>query len=514
MERACLMVDQQFTPPTPSLARRAAAGAVWIAAEMFAVQGASLLVFGVMARFISPTEFGILSICIVVLHTTKSLLIDNFGYAVMRKAEASYVEYTTAFWITVACSLLSFLVLEVGADLLQRLFAISGLAAAMQKMAVVILIMGLARTHECWMFRHFQFRSLAIRSIAGAIVGGITGIALAVHGYGIEALVAQQVVTYLVSLVGLWGLCPWKPVFAGSKSAAAAIVRFVAETSPGGLLGMLNQNCDTLLVAYFFGPADTGLYSIAKRVRLAMQLIASAPINGVALPTLADAQREPERLRRVFSQAIGIVCAVCAPLFLGVAAVANDAIFLFFGSRWAAAAPILQWLAAGGLMATLLVQNDTLFVICGRPIWTFYISATYTTLAISGFIVLSHLGNPDLAAPFVLPYVVTLPLSVWLCSRVTTLTVNDWLLRVLPALASATIMFVVVRLLGSALPWPGPIARLVILCPAGALVYVGALAIFDRPTLRKMAEMIREVLLQRSAAAKLVGGDPENAQSG
>ncbi|WP_354142505.1 oligosaccharide flippase family protein [Bradyrhizobium sp. NP1] len=503
------MVDPQSTPHQ-SLARRAAGGAAWIAAEMFAVQGASLLVFGVIARFVSPSEFGIISICIVILHTTKSLLIDNFGYAVIRKPEADHLEYTTAFWMTIAFSLLSFLVLEATADLLQRMFEISGFATTMREMAIVILIMGLARTHECWMFRHFQFRLLAIRSIAAAIAGGGVGIALAARGYGIEALVAQQVVTYLTALVALWGACPWKPVFSISKSAAGEIFRFVGQTTPGGFLGILSQNCDTLLVAYFFGPANTGLYSVAKRLRLAMQLVASAPINGIALPTLADAQREPERLRRVLSQANGIVCAVCAPLFLGVAAVADDVITLLFGSRWAAAAPILQWLAAGGVAAALLACNDAVFAVRGRPIWTFYVSAAYTILAVLGFVGLYRLGNAYLAAPFVLPYVVTLPFSAWLCSRVTTVSFSDWLLRVLPALASAIIMLIAVRLLGGILSGPGPIARLAILCPFGAVIYVGALAIFDRSTLRKITETVGEILLSRSAHAKLIGEPPAN----
>jgi O-antigen/teichoic acid export membrane protein len=504
------MTDQRSANPPQSLSRRAASGAAWIATEMIAVQGASLLVFMVMARFIGPAEFGIISICIVVLQASKTLLIDNFAYAVIRKSEAHRLEYTTAFWMTVAVSLLSFLAIETGAHLLQQMFEISGLSEAMHKMGFVSLVMGLSRTHECWMFRHFEFRSLAIRSIAGAIVGGGVGIALAVCGYGIEALIAQQIITFTTSLVALWIACPWRPDFAVSRSAAIEILRFVVLTTPSAIMGILNQNCDTILVAYFFGPTNTGLYSVGKRLRLAMQLVVSAPINGIALPSLADAQHDPERLRRVLSYAIGILCTVCAPLFLGVSAVANDVIPILFGVRWAAAAPILEWLAAGGLMAVLLTYNDTVFVVRGRPIWMFYISGTYSLLAIFGFVIFSHLGNSYLAAPFVIPYIVTVPLSMWLCSQLTGLALSDWL-RILPALVSAVIMFVAIRLLGGTLIGIASIPRLAILCPTGLLIYIGALAIFDWGTLKNMAKLIRDIVRSKPARVTEIPNGSENA---
>ena len=498
------MIDRR--PASAAKARRAASGAAWIAAEMITVQGASLLVFAVMARFIGPAEFGVVSICVVVLQASKSLLIDNFAYAVIRKSEADRVEYTTAFWMTAAISLLAFLAIEAGADLLQRVFAIADLAGAMRKMGVVTLIMGLARTHECWMFRHFHFRSLAIRSIAGAAIGGAVGIALAAFGYGIEALIVQQIVTFTASLIALWSICPWRPDFTVSKLAAVEILRFVAQTTPGAVIGVLNQNCDTILVAYFFGPASTGLYSVGKRLRLAMQLVASAPINGIALPTLADAQNDPERLKRVLSYAICVVCAVCAPLFLGVSAVAGDAISILFGARWVAAATTLEWLSVGGLMAVLLTYNDTVFVVRGRPIWIFYISSVYTALAIVGFVIFSRLGTFYLAAPFVIPYFATLPISVWLCCRLTRLTFGEWLLRVGPAFASAIAMFVVIRLLSGFLGGMGAVARLAILCPTGVAVYVAMLAALDWVTIKSIADIIRDILRRAMRPAGIPSG--------
>src|SRR5436305_1902404 len=83
-----------------SNARRAASGAAWMSVEMVTVQGISLLVFAVMAHFINPADFGLMSICLVTIQALKTLFLDNFAYSVMRKANAAPIEYTTAFWLT------------------------------------------------------------------------------------------------------------------------------------------------------------------------------------------------------------------------------------------------------------------------------------------------------------------------------------------------------------------------------------------------------------------------------
>jgi hypothetical protein len=109
------------------------------------------------------------------------------------------------------------------------------------------------------------------------------------------ALVVQQVVTFTASLAALWLVCPWRPTFAIFWTSGREILRFMFHTTPGGLIGMINQSCDTMLVAYFFGPASTGIYSVGKRLRLSLQLVPGAPINGIITPTSRGSVTLPNR---------------------------------------------------------------------------------------------------------------------------------------------------------------------------------------------------------------------------
>jgi O-antigen/teichoic acid export membrane protein len=491
--------------PRPENAKRAASGAAWITAEMVTVQGTSFLVFAAMAHFISPADIGLISICLAIIFISKTLFIDNFGYAVIRKADAAPVEYTTAFWLTILFSIFGFFVIEAAAGLAQRLFGIADLALVLREMGVIVLVMGLARTHEWWMYRHFEFRSLAIRGAVGAIVGGAIGLALAVTGYGAMALVVQQVVTFTVSLAALWLVCPWRPTFAISWTSGREILRFMFHTTPGGIIGIINQTCDTMLIAYFFGPANTGIYSVGKRLRLSLQLVAGAPINGIIMPTLADSQRDEERLKHVLLSSTTLVCAICAPLFIGASAISNDAVPLLFGARWAAAAPVFAWLAIGGLMSVMIGYNDSIFIIKGKPIWTFYVSMIYTFLAIAGFIIFARLGHSYLAIPFVLPFFVTLPMSIWLTSLLTNFTFERWLRATIPSLGSAVFMFIAVRLLSGQLEAMAAANRLAVLCPFGAVIYISSLAIVGPGTTRALLRVGRDITRPRSSVLATTG---------
>jgi O-antigen/teichoic acid export membrane protein len=179
--------------PIPSLKKRAAKGAVWITLEMMGVQATSFAVFAAMAHFVEPRDFGLISIGYLVVQSLQMLFLWNITTVVARKQEGTALEYTTTFWISLGVAAFLSAALFALSATLERVFAAPGLAPVLKAMSVVLLFMGLARTHETWLTRHFQFQPLAVRGFAGALAGGVIGLVLATQGFGVMALVGQQV---------------------------------------------------------------------------------------------------------------------------------------------------------------------------------------------------------------------------------------------------------------------------------------------------------------------------------
>jgi lipopolysaccharide exporter len=489
--------SEELTATQPKLASRAASGALWIGLEMAGSQVTSLLVFAIMARFINPSDFGLISISYLAIFAFKSLVIDSVVFAVIRKNQASDIEYTTAFWLTVAFAAVASLVFFMSADVVERLMKAPGLKDVIQAMSVILLFMGLARTHEMRLSRFFQFRTLALRAVVGAVLGGGIGIALALLGYGLTALVVQQIATSGISLALLWAVSSWRPSFQVSKASANEILIFMRSMAPTSVISIINQNCDVFLVAYFFGPANAGLYAVAKRLRIALQSVAGTPVNAVALSALAEVQLDHKRLANVSRQMIALISFICAPIFVGSSSLSHEVVVLAFGARWVDASPIFEVLAVSGFFIVLQSFTDAVYTLKNKQLWSFYNLLVYTTLAVLLFFVFRVRGAEFIALAFVLPYLVVFPISALLASRLIELSFLEWLSAIAPATLSSCVMFAVIKELGSSIPFVGLAPRIAAICILGAIVYLPMMLIFGRSTVLGTFRVLQGLLTRR-----------------
>ena len=475
----------------------AAKGAAWLTLEMVAVQAISLLVFAVLARFLSAADFGLVSICFVLVQSCRTVLFDNITVAVTRKAHGTDTEYATAFWLTVGISAACFLGVEALALRADALFAIPGLGQVLHGMGVIVLVQGLSRTQEQWMSRHFFFPRPG-----GPVPGRLRARRRRRGGRG----------RWPGSAYGRWSCSRWRwpwsawrrcgscaPGGRPSRSraeAARAILLFCRGLMGSSLTYTLNQNCDTLLIGFVFGPTSVGVYSVAKRLTLALTMVAATPAKTVAVPLLAELQADPARLGPMMLTTTAVIAAVCAPLFLGAAAVAPDAVALTFGPGWGTVGPVFAWLAAGGLATVLLEHANSVFVVAGRPAWTFYTGALNVLLIVPVFVLFGQGAGPWLALPFVLPGLALVPGAYALVARLAG--VGPWRCLQQAALPTgaalamvATVLLAAPHLRHLVLP-----ARLAAEVGLGALVYVAALALVSRRSFTMVRGLVRRRALR------------------
>jgi O-antigen/teichoic acid export membrane protein len=476
--------------PQASLGTRATVGAAWIFVENGFVQGLAFVVFAVIARYVTAADVGLISIAFIVTQGARSLLFDGIAIAITRKSSPTAIEFTTGFWMMLANATVATALIVVTAPALQAAFGAPGLQRVVELMSSTVMLYGISSMQEFWLQRHFHFKALALRAIIASLAGACIGIALALKGFGVIALVAQQLVMMAVNAVLLWVACPCRPTLRLSRHVAREIVIFAFRLFPNRFIGMANQNCDTILVGMLFGPASVGIYNVAKRARLALQMLAWGPINGVVLPTFAETQADPARFKQGVLVCLAIVSACCAPLFLGLAAIAHDAVLAVFGPRWGAAAPVLAILAFGGLAAVLSTVHDSIFMAQGRPAICSFAAVLYVVLAVPLFVCLREWPHLPFALPFVLPYCLLLPAYIWLSKRFAGIPVLAWLRSVSPGLLAALVMFCAVRLLLATLLALQLSARLPIACGAGAAIYIAALYALDRRTWMVMYEFV------------------------
>ncbi len=469
------------SPSEASLLGRSVSGAAWLMVEMCGLQGLSLLIFGYLAHLLSPTDFGLASIGFVATQALRSTVQDRIPEAAAMRPAASAEEWTAAFWLSAVAGGLLMLTLLAAAAPLERLLSMPGLAHVLRGMALVVLTCGFGRTHEQWLTRRMMFRTLALRGIAGALVGGVAGILAAYSGWGVDAIVVQQVVGTLVALALLWMTCPWRPTLRFHWRVVPGILAHLRDTAPGGLVYIASQTCDTLLVGVWFGAGVAGLYGLAKRLRLALQHTAVVPVTGVMLPLFAEAAAHPARFNRLVGRMLNIVTIVGAPVFVGTSFVSADLINVIFGSQWAAAAPIFAGFVLGGLGFGPQSCFNVIMLTHHRRRWPTYLSLLEIALSLGMFALIARKFGPSATGlALAAPLAVSVPLAGILAMFATARNSWAWVRSIVPSSICVFAMVITLLVVSPALVNLRPIVRLGANVGIGGVMYIFVLAItFD-----------------------------------
>jgi O-antigen/teichoic acid export membrane protein len=476
---------------------KAVNGAAWVVIEMVTVQLISFAVFAFVAHYVTPNEFGLVSIALSITFTLKYLMLDNAAMAVGREPHARDEDYSCAFWITVAFSGLSWLALYLSSDVIEMVWRAPGLGRFVRLTAIALLAVGLSRTHEMWFVRNFGYRSLALRGTAGAIIGAIGAVVVAINGGGAFALVVQQLLTSITATILLWSVCPWKPSLRFAAIPARKIMSFMIRSLPNSLTFLAMQSGDTLLIGLLFGPAQAGVYAVAKRVRLSLHMIVTAPFGSIAVPLLAEAQDRPDIFEVRFLSLLKWVSLASAPVFFGVAAVSPDALALLFGKSWNAAAGPLFWLAIGGYGAALLAFIEAVLIVKNRPLMPFLTSLLYSFISAVLLVALAGRASADPALAVTLPYLAVVPFALGLFAAATTINAGAIILAIAPGCLAALIMMAM--LLSPLMGLLPDHIRFGVMCLAGTCLYGAALAILTPQSLRDVGHAVASRISRSSA---------------
>lgn len=324
-----------------------AARSVWSILDNLVQQVLSFVIFLILARWLTPHEFGLLAIAHLMVLFTRMSLLDALAMPVVRAPEANDRLFD---WLFTICTVVSLIVAAVMALLawpMARFFGAPDLTLVLVGMSLPVVLFGLGRAHDARLLREGNFRVTAIRSLCSVSAGGVVALWLAARGAGAMALVAQQVVTgvvaLLVALVAEWPR--WRPRWHWSREL---LREHRAETRRVGLnacIGYANTNGDAALVSVLLGPHATGLYNLAKRVLSAGYLVIAASLSRVGVSLFVQRQGDPVALAQAYRRMLGWTLLLLAPMYALVSLAAEPLVVIAFGERWRESAPLFGWLS-------------------------------------------------------------------------------------------------------------------------------------------------------------------------
>jgi O-antigen/teichoic acid export membrane protein len=427
-----------------------ASGSIWSIVDNLAQQILSFLAFAVLARFLAPDAFGLLTVAHLFILFTRIVIFDAIALPIVRTTEPNDRLYSWVFTCCTAAGLLLAALMFFSAGLVSSVFRAPELKGVLQGMSASVLFFGLVRAYEARLVRNMMFRQLAIRSIVSVAIGGIIGIGLAGSGWGAMSLVVQQVTASGLALVLVVVQSRWLPRIVFDRSLTHKYWDDIRQVGMSGMLGFANNNGDSLLVGLFLGPYATGLYNLAKRVTSAVFLVIASSLQKVALPVFSDAGSDRAALRQGYLKIFGITLFCIAPLLCFQAVMATPLVAAVFGAKWLPAAPIVGVLALLYLVSSIVDLNDYLFFATKRnrmPVWLGVVQLTLATVLAASFYRFGLLG---MSLSFCAAYLLVFPVSQIVLNRALGLSVRMMWYALAPPLVGSIVLslsLIVYRLL-------------------------------------------------------------------
>lgn len=417
-----------------------ASGSMWSMIDNLAQQVLSFAIFAVLAHFLAPAAFGLLTVAHLFILFTRMVIFDAIAMPIVRSAAPDHRTYSWIFSMCTAAALLLWGAMFFSAGFISMLFRAPELEHVLQGMSLSILFFGLVRAYEARLVRNMMFRQLAIRSIGSVAIGGVIGIALAAQGWGAMSLVVQQVTASGLGLVLVVAQSRWLPGIVFDRALTRRYFDDVRQVGIAGILGFANANGDSLLVGLFLGPYATGLYNLAKRMTSAVYLVIASSMHKVALPVFSDAGTDLAALRRGYLKIFGITLFCVAPLLCFQAVLAQPLVAAVFGEKWLPAASTVSVLALLYMMSSIMQLNDYLFFALGRNRVPVRCGIAQLTLA-AGLAALFHTyGLIGMSLSFCAAYLVVYPVSQCLLSRALGLSARAMWYALAPPLTGSIIM--------------------------------------------------------------------------
>ena len=365
-----------------SLKDKTVKGTFWSAADTFLAQGVTFVVGIVLARLLSPEEYGLIGIVTIFTTVMLGVVDSGFSNALIRKNDATDDDYNTLFIFNLVVSVAMFGLLFVGAPWIAKFFERPQLVELVRVMGLILILQALSIVQNTILTKKIDFKTKTKASVISAVASGVIGIGMAFAGFGVWSLVAQQLSRQLIYTILLWILNKWCPKLKINTESLKYMWGFGWKLLVSGLLDNIWKEIYQLIVGKFYSPATLGQYTRSKQYASIFSTNITSVIQRVTYPVLAEIQDEKTRMVGGYRRIIKVTMFITAVLMIWMGAMSEPLIYCLIGPQWHQAATFLPLICISMSLYPLHAINLNMLQVQGRTDIFLYLEIVKKVLAI------------------------------------------------------------------------------------------------------------------------------------
>ncbi|CEG28647.1 lipopolysaccharide biosynthesis protein [Bacillus sp. B-jedd] len=338
----------------------------WKLLERGGVQGIQFIVSIVLARLLSPEEFGKLTLTVIFITICSVLVQGGFTTALIQKKDADEVDFYSAFYLNLFSASVLYFVLFFTAPFLAVLFEEPQLMMVLRVLALTLFFGVFNSIQIAVIQKNLEFKKLFISSLGSVIISGPVGVVMAYAGYGIWALVGQQLTAQFAITTILWLVVKWKPKFLFSFEKVKNLFSYGWKILISSLIDTLYSNIRSLIIGKMFSPAMLAFYNRGEMFPSLIIININGSIESVMMPALSFHQEDAQKVKSMMRRSIVTGSFILFPMMVGLAVVAEPLVKIVLTEKWLPAVPFLQIFCASYALYSIHTANLQAIKALGR----------------------------------------------------------------------------------------------------------------------------------------------------
>lgn len=481
-----------------SLKHKTISGLFWSFSETGINQLVHLIIGIILARLLSPKEFGLIGMITIFIAISQAFIDSGFSQALIRKTDCKQNDYSTVFYFNLFVGVLFYLILFCSAPAISRFFNEPILQDLVKVLGLVLIINAFAIIQRTILTKNINFKLQAKITLSSSILSGIIGIILAYKGFGVWSLAIRTILNQLFNSLFLWLYNRWLPTLEFSKQSFREMFTFGSKLLASGLIYTMYRNIYYLIIGKFFSATELGYYTRADQFSALPSQNINASVERVIYPILSQLQNEPSNLKSGCKKIVKSIMLINFSVMLGMAAIAQPMILTLIGEKWLPSVPYLQLLCLVSMTLPLHSLNLNILKVKGRSDLFLRLEIIKVALAIPVILIGIFIGIKAMIVGMIFNSFFTYFINSYYSSKFINYGVSEQIKDILPCFVISLFMAIIVFLTQMLIPFSS-FFKLIISIPIGFGIVIILSNIFDIDGYTALKNIIKEFKWRKTA---------------
>ena len=465
---------------------------IWKFLERAGVSGVQTVIQIVLARILLPEDYGIIALIAVFIAIAQIFVTSGLNTALIQKKEVDDTDYSSVFFLSLIIAAVCYAVIFITSPLIAAFYGNEIITPVLRVLGITLFFGAFNSIQNAVITRTFTFKNLFISSLGAVIISGIVGIVMALLGYGVWALVGQQLVSYIALCAIMWITVDWRPKLLFSLTRVKTLFSFGWKLLVSAQIDTIYRNISTLVIGKLYPTSMLGYYSQGKQYPEVLVSNLDSSIQAVMLPAYAKNQDDKETVKQIMRRALTTSSFLVLPVMAGLAAVAEPLVILLLTEKWIMAVPFLQIFCCVYAMWPIHTVNLQAINGIGRSDVFLKLEIIKKAVGVIALAITIPMGIYAMAIGMIFTGIISTFINAYPNKKLLDYSPLEQWKDIMPALLISLVMFAIVYLV-TLLPLPCW-AMLLIQIPLGVVIYFGLARLFKLESLDYAVTTAKEFL--------------------